>query len=692
MDRKHANMPDGSSFQRIGEKTATFSRSVAGRLRHAPWRVILTWAGGIVAGLIVLVMLILTFANWNALRGPIGKMASGMAGREIIIAGDLKVNPWSFTPSIDVEDLRIGNPYWGKNRNLAWAKDGEYLARLPRTHARIEFWPLLAGDVVFRELELTQPDIRLSRDAEGLANWGKDPSLTSQSKPWQLPLMKRFDIKDGQLNFTDAKRKVSLEATLNSGEALGENASGAFNLTGDGTLNKQPFKLVMTGGGLLNVNRNRPYAFNFDLNAGPTHIVADGAIARPFDLSRYTANIEATGNDLSDLYTIIGLALPNTPPYDLKTKLSRTRKGYTLADISGRVGDSDLAGRLDVLTDRPRKKIEANITSKSLDFDDLASVLGAPPSIDKGEAASPEQRAEAARLARQGRVLPDARLNLDKVRSMDAHLLFKAARVVDAPFPLRSASLDLTLDKGVMTMEPVMFELPHGNLNAFVKIDATGAEPVVAMDARISKARIEDFFKTKNVIEGAFLARAKLEGRGATVRKAAATSNGTITMVMPRGQVREAFAELTGINVARGLGLYLSGDKRQTELRCGVASFDVKAGVARPNVMVFDTENIVITGDGNVDLRDESLDLTIQGEAKEVRLLKVDAPIKLTGQWRTPKVGVATNDALKQGVIGGLASLINPLAALLPFVDAGLAEDADCKSMLARKTVKAAGK
>ena len=683
-------MPDGSSFQSIGEKTSHFGHSLAGTLRRAPWLKIFAWAGGIMAALLVIILLILTFANWNMLRGPIGKFASAAAGRDIVIAGDLKVHPWSLTPRIEVNDLRVGNPYWGQRQKLEWATPENHLARIPRANARIELWPLLTGDVVFRELELTQPDVRLSRDAQGLANWGKDPSARTQNKPLQLPLMKKFAIENGALNFIDGKRKVNLQARVNSGETLG--GDGGFSLNGDGTLNNQPFKLEMTGGGLLQVKRNRPYAFKFDLNAGPTRILADGAIARPFDLSRYSADIKASGNDLADIYAIIGLALPNTPPYDLRTKLSRTPKGYVLADIGGRVGDSDLAGRMDVLTDRPRKKIEANITSKSLDFDDLAAVLGAPPSIKKGEAASPEQRAEAARLAKQGRILPDARLRLDKVRSMDAHLNFKAARVVDAPFPLRSAMLELTLDNGVMKFTPVMFELPRGNLNAFVTLDARKDTPIVDMDARIRKARIEDFFKTKDVIEGGFVARAKLRGTGDTVREAAASSNGTVTMVMPRGQVREAFAELTGINVARGLGLYLSGDKSQTELRCGVASFEVKNGVARPSLMVFDTEDIRIHGGGNVDLRNETMDLKIQGDSKKPRFLKVDAPIKFTGHWRAPKVGVEADDAVKQGLIGGLASLINPLAALLPFVDAGLAEDADCKAMLTRKTVTQATK
>jgi len=32
----------------------------------------------------------------------------------------------------------------------------------------------------------------------------------------------------------------------------------------------------------------------------------------------------------------------------------------------------------------------------------------------------------------------------------------------------------------------------------------------------------------------------------------------------------------------------------------------------------------------------------------------------------------------------GLAALLSPLAAVLPFVDAGLAEDADCGALLAQ--------
>jgi len=168
------------------------------------------------------------------------------------------------------------------------------------------------------------------------------------------------------------------------------------------------------------------------------------------------------------------------------------------------------------------------------------------------------------------------------------------------------------------------------------------------------------------------------------VRDAAANASGTITFVTPDGEVREAFAELTGINITRGLGLLLTDSDSRVPIRCGVASFDVRNGIAHARTIVFDTENVLIRGEGNVSLRDETLNLRIQGEPKEARLISINAPISIEGRWRSPQIGVDAGDAPGQGgVAAALATLVAPIAALLPFVDLGLAEDANCAALLA---------
>jgi uncharacterized protein involved in outer membrane biogenesis len=441
-------------------------------------------------------------------------------------------------------------------------------------------------------------------------------------------------------------------------------------LNGEGEINDRPFTIELTGAPLLNVRRDRPYRFRADVNAGGTHILADGAIVRPFNFSNWYADVEATGPDLADLYPLIGLALPNTPPYDLEGRVERDGRVYGMPNVAGRVGDSDLSGAFTATRRRDdRLFLDGDFRTNNLDFDDLLAVLGGPP--DTGETASAEQRAMAANLAAQGRMLPDAQLDISRVRNMDARVSYRAARVRSNRFPLRGFALDIGLDQGLLTLDPMTLDLSRGRITGSAAINARGETPRADIDVRLSNARLESVFALDGdpPLVGALLGRARLSGYGGSVRDAAANANGTITLVTPSGEIREAFAELTGINVTR---------------RCGVASFRVNDGIARATSIVFDTETMLIGGEGTVSLRDETFDLRIEGDPKEARLISVSAPITLEGRWRSPDIGVEAGEAVGQGgFAAALASLVAPIAGVLPFVDLGLAEDANCAALLA---------
>jgi uncharacterized protein involved in outer membrane biogenesis len=227
--------------------------------------------------------------------------------------------------------------------------------------------------------------------------------------------------------------------------------------------------------------------------------------------------------------------------------------------------------------------------------------------------------------------------------------------------------------------------LTQGRIGGAVSINARRDTPRVDVDVRLTDARLESIFRVRGgqPLTGALAGRAQLTGYGRSVRDAAATADGQVTLVTPRGEVREAFAELTGINVTRGLGLLLAEDQSKIDIRCGVASFRVQNGVARTQTLVFDTETMLIEGSGTVNLRQETIDLEIEGEPKEPRLIRVAAPISLEGRLRSPRVGVEVEDAADQGIAALLAAIAAPLAAVLPFIDPGLAEDANCATLLA---------
>ena len=89
------------------------------------------------------------------------------------------------------------------------------------------------------------------------------------------------------------------------------------------------------------------------------------------------------------------------------------------------------------------------------------------------------------------------------------------------------------------------------------------------------------------------MGRARLEGPGATVYDMASNARGTISLVVPQGQMRAAFAELPGINVGAGLLKLMSGGQSTAAIRCAVADFDVSGGTARVRTFVIDADVVV---------------------------------------------------------------------------------------------------
>jgi uncharacterized protein involved in outer membrane biogenesis len=390
---------------------------------------------------------------------------------------------------------------------------------------------------------------------------------------------------------------------------------------------------------------------------------------------------------LADLYLLTGLAMPNTPPYRIAGGLRRTGNLYVFRNFSGRVGDSDLGGTLNIDVSGERPYMKGELRSRRLDFDDLGTLLGAPPSTAPGETASPEQKKEAAVLIAEQRLFPDAPLKVERVRAMDADVRYEAESVNARGLPLTKVVIGVDLHGGVLDLHPVSFNMKQGALSGRARIDARKNVPDVNIDMALNNARLEQFFATGGdpPVAGMVEGRAKLHGSGLSVHDALGTSDGTVAVAIPNGEMRKAFAELLGINVASGLGLLLSGDDSKTDIRCSVADFHARNGVLALDTMVFDTGPVLATGKGTVDLRNETLDIRLEGHPKKPELIRLMAPITLTGKLRSPQVGIEAGKAIAQaGIAGVLATFLSPLAAVLPFLSPGLAKDANCGQLIAQ--------
>jgi AsmA family protein len=658
--------------RRVAAGAAGFGRKVRREIRH-PSRKTIKWSIALLV-LAIAVAVFLAVFDWNWFRGPIGRYASARTGREVRLEGDLHVKLFSWTPTATVNQLTIGHP--------KWMRPGK-TAAIRRLTVSVKLVPLMMGRVEMPLVDLDRPRFDLFSDAQGRANWKLD---SKNKKPSKLPAINNLIIRDGDIRFNDVKKQLTLTGTIQSSESTVGRGAG-FSLKGRGTIKGNPFLLTVAGGPLINLRPGDPYRFSADVRAGATHLTAKAALLKPFDFGQIDADGTVSGSDLGRLYDLTGAALPNTPPYRLGGRMEIRGRVIDFPHFAGRVGDSDLRGTIKADNSGERPMVTANLVSRSLDFDDLAAVFGGPPSVGRGETASPEQVAEARRLRAEGRLLPDATLDAQKLRALDADVRFNATSVQAGRLPLRQVSFRVGLDKGLLVVDPMAFTFPRGKITGEIRLNGRGATPVTDVDVRLAGLGLEYLAPAAGgtvPIAGTMSGRAKLHGTGNSVRKAAASADGAMSVVVPQGRIREAFAELLGINLAPGLIQLLNKDQDKTNLRCAVGYFDVSNGVARSRRIVIDTNPVIVEGQGRISLIDETIDIHLDGKSKKLRIGHLMAPIRVAGSLSAPTVKPELGKAAPQiGVAVALGAIVSPLAAILPFVDPGLAKDANCSALLA---------
>lgn len=635
--------------------------------------------GGVIGALVLLIVIFLMLFNWDWLRGPIGRYASKQMHREVRIDGHLRVHLLTWTPRVRIERLFIGQPDWAK------AARKQPFATVDSVTVDVKLMPLFAGRIDVPLLDVERPNLSLYEDAKSRANWDfSDPNQKKSGKPFKLPPIRKFVIADGHLDVESVARKMRLTATMNSTERLQGGPAETFRLSGKGSINTAPFLLDLRGGPLINIRRDRPYPYDLDVRAADTHLVAHGQISKPFDFGHVVAHASITGHDLNDLYALTKLTLPNTPPYALSGDVTRDGHVIDIKNMAGRVGTSDLEGHVNVDTTNKRPYLKAQLRSRLLDFADLAAVFGAPGA---SKAATGAQKAELKTVTAGGaHLLPDATLQVDRIRAMDGDVTYHADSVKPAPnLPLKAVTIGAKLDDGLLKLNPITLTLPQGQLNGNAALNARGASPVTDVDVRLSNVQLENYIPAvggTRPVDGTLAARARLHGVGNSVHKAAASSNGQVTVLIPHGHIRQAFAELMGIDATAGLFQLLRKDTHETELRCAVADFRVTNGVLRAQRITIDTDVVVVNGEGSINLGDETLGLQFKGKPTHFRLTRLNVPLTIAGRLNSPRFGIKPAGAVVQaGAAIGLGFLFPPLA-IAPFL--GLpTHNADCGEVTA---------
>ncbi|KHM96941.1 membrane protein [Xanthomonas vesicatoria] len=625
------------------------------------------WLIGLGSVAAILVVFVLLF-DWNWLRGPVERIVSAKTGRDFHL-GHLHVD-LGRTTTVRGERLQLGNATWSKRGAMAEMNAAEI---------DVELWPLLRGKVRLPEIRLEQPSVLLEAGNDTHpGNWVFDDRNSDGS----MPRLGRLLVTKGRLQYIDDASRSDIDVAINSlAPPRSDQRAAPIGIDGKGRWKGYPFTLKGDTASPLELSQSE-HPFRIDLrgSAGATRTHVRGTLTNPFQFRVFDLQMALSGQDMEDLYPLTGVAMPSTPPYTLDGRLRRDGDVWRYERFTGTAGDSDLSGTAEVDLRNKRPLLRADLASKRLDFDDLAGFVGAPPKTGTDESANAEQKKQAAQLAASARILPTTPYDLSKLRAMDAQVRWRAQRINAPSWPLDDMDATLKLKDGLLQLDPLNFGVAGGDIRSTIRMDARNPVIVTQLKAGIRGIRLDRLFPDATLAKqasGAIGGELDLRGRGNSIAAMLGTADGSIGVGMGRGHVGNLIMELAGLDIAESLK-YLVTKDRQIPVRCIFGDFGVQDGLMQSRALAFDSTDTIIVGEGNISLKNETLDLLLRPRPKDRSILSLRSPLRIGGTFKDPSFRPDFKALGLRGAIAVALGTIAPPAALLATFEPGPGKDSDC--------------
>ena len=651
-------------------------------------RIALAGAGAVIA-LPVIAAVALASYDWNQARPWLNDKISTLIGRPFEIRGELSLTwrqqgrsgadrSWRDylpLPYLLARDVHIGNP--GGMRAPA------EMASVSQFAFAVELLPLLRQRIAIPVLRFDNPVVLLQRDADGRNNWTFKQD--DQPSTWQLDLQ-RVVFTKGTMRYIDAMTHVDASADIDT-----INADPAYGVSWQlrGKWNNQDIRGSGKAGAVLSLRQQTaPYPLTASLDVGGTSIAITGTLTKPAALTALDLRLKVSAPSMARLYGLTGVLLPETPPFATEGHLSGAigadSSHWIYDQFTGKVGGSDIAGKLDYKAGRSRPVLTGAVQSKLLQFTDLGPLIGADSNASK--------EARGAEAVQPGnKVLPVETFRTERWTALDADVGFKAQRITrDRDLPIHNLDTTIHMKDGVLSLTPLNFDIAGGRFTSNLMLDGSGKINASAIRAELKAGarhlQLKQLFPKIDGMQatvGEVNADISLSATGNSVASLLGSSNGEFKGVINEGSVSKLLLEEMGLNIGSVVLTKVVGDK-QVRLNCMVTDFAVTNGLMRSRLFVVDTPEARIDIAGTVNLGNEKLDLTLRPDAKSMRVISLRAPIYVGGTFKDPAISVDKGVlALRAG--GALAlAVVAPVTAILPLVNTAAGESAGCTALLAR--------
>lgn len=638
----------------------------------------------------------LLFFDANDFRDEVAATVSEKTGRELVIEGDvsLSIFPWF---AIEVGRTKLGNaPGFGD----------EPFAEFERAKLSVRLLPmLLRREIVIDTAELESLNLNLEVAKNGRSNWddflSDSETTTSDSTGGGGAIeIAGVDVSDTTIRYRDRQSgdtyilsKMAMQLGRVSDDGRPVPAKGSF------LFDTQPMGIS----GNIDIDT----VMSFDLKEGlvvfdglDVEGVVEGIATSPTRLEFETPGIELSTKD--EMATVQPLRLKilgidikaDVEPFSYagsilpKGKIAvdafSPRSLMTLLDIEVPVtADPGALSRVivDANATVTSKAIELRDLELKLDDTTLTGTLSAPRSssgtysfnldadeIDLARYMEPADGADGADAGGAGEAVP-VEIPTDLIRGFNARgdLRLKTASLGEMRFD--KVVLGLNVANGRLRLNPVTASLFGGSYSGDVRIDASGATPVLSVDEKIQDVQLADLaramFKKENItgtISGAFTLSGRGNDMSAVQRSLAGNMSFTLTDGAYEGtdiwyELRRARALLKGGEAPK------PSLPPRTRFSSVSASGVVTDGVMRNDDLAAVLPFMRLSGSGTVDLAAATVNYSLVArvlerpetlpnvtEAELADFTEAVVPLKITGPLSAPSVKPDVEKLLRKRV------------------------------------------
>lgn len=597
---------------------------------------------------------------------------SALLARPIKI-GHLDIR-WGRPIRIIGEDIHVANADWGSTPDMLATK---------RLEMELDPTALLRLGLRIESLAVEQPAVFLEVSKDGKRNWATSDQDSDLSKLRRIVAgLHEATVRQGRFQFRNGQTRAETDISIDELSAEMPDADSPIKLAASGVLQRQPFAATAEIGALTRwQEKHEPHPVKLAGHLGANNFTVDGTVGDPLTLQPLALQVDLTGQDIQQLLATLGVPIPKMPIYHLAGHVRRDGAQWHFDGVTGHIGESHLAG--DILLDEGGRVpyIRALLTAEYLDLADLRGFYGGDPNERKRDAASDAQRQD------KGRVIPDTRLPIAQWQGLNADVSLDAPRVKPAAgIPFERLSFTLSLQDGTLRLSPVRVAVARGETTAELDLHATETPPRFGADLDIRHVDLHQLLAGMNIREelkqtaGVMGGFAKLQSSGATQRQILLHLNGDIGLFLQGGRLSQAATGLFERDVAEALGL-VEQSRKPRPINCFIARFSVKDGVATATTLLLDTAETIVTGEGNINLADETLFLDLKPYPKQAGSGRFGVPLEIRGTFAHPEVTSEKVGLAKR--LGAAIGMLAPPAVLLPLVDRGLGDKNKCAEAFA---------